>query len=153
MYGEKIWGLNLAIEELLAGFLDLTLASMPGVAAITFGKETVLYPFVPLDRFSLPRLEAFGDTKLTEALAMASEIATDETITLLVSDGAPNDGRFSKAPLKGTAFAMAIGYDADPDLLSRFTGYSDRVFPSVEARSLPGYWYANFITRGAATVR
>jgi len=144
MYGDKIMALNTAVSAMLAGFNDLALQEPPEVAIITFGGSPALHPFTPYDKISALMFEAGGDTRLTEALAIAKELATAKTITLLVTDGLPNDGGYARFGLPGIVFAMGIGFDADVELLERFAGDPGRVVSLADAGLLPGYWFANF---------
>ena len=139
--GEKIHSLNTAAAE----FLEALKAVLPEpeLAVITFGGPPSLQNFAPVSQITLKTCEAGGKTPLTEAVVLAAglfqNIDSNNLITVLISDGAPDDGDFRKTPLPGLVYALSIGLDADYEQLSRFTGSSSRVLPPHEARSLPGY--------------
>ena len=139
MYGEKISALNYATSRFVCGLESITLLREPLVAVITFGGKPVESPFVPLGQFAIVDFEAKGETRLSEALRKAAAEAAPDTMCLLISDGLAMDGDFLKIQLECPAYAIAIGYDADIFMLSRFTGASERVFPPGEAEMLPGY--------------
>ena len=160
--GEKTLALNLAVDNLQVGLRNLL--PEPKVAIITFGKSPVLQDFVPISQISPKTYEAQGKTLLTEAVRLASSLSSgsfsqasqapqtsqvsqasnEESITILVSDGAPNDGDFSKIPLAGQKYAIAIGIDADYEQLARFTQNPNRVMPPHEAGHLPAYALTNY---------
>jgi len=148
MYGEKIQALNLAVANLLDGFKRQALAEEPHVAVITFGGNPLLQSFVPVSRMPAAEWGVGGTTCLTKALCMAREIVTPQTISILISDGSPDDGGFARVRLSGELFAISIGYDSRPEALSRFTGNPARVFSASEAESLPGYWLSHCFGEG-----
>ena len=139
MHGEKISALVYAVERFICGIKNITLCKEPSVAVITFGGNPAWSDFLPLSKFTLSSVEARGETKLTEALRKAAYMSVPETVCVLVSDGMAMDGGFAKVRLECKAYAIAIGYDADLFMLSRFTGSNERVFLPFEAERLPGY--------------
>lgn len=144
MYGEKITGLNLAVENLLEGFKDLALQEPPQIAAVTFGGEPTVYPFAPVEHFEqvITKWEAGGKTRFHEAIKSATELTTDETITLIITDGAICDTGFDKIKLRGRIYCMPMGYDADIELLEKSA--IAQIISPVEAQHLAGYWYARY---------
>ena len=140
MYGEKIFALTYVVERFICGLENITLPTDPKVAAITFGGKPVESPLHPLGQFSLGGIEAKGETRLSEALRRAAVLTIPGTLCVLISDGLAMDGDFVKIQLECGAYAIAIGYDADFFMLSRFTGAIERVFPPYEAEMLPGFF-------------
>ena len=135
--GEKILGLNKAFENLLDG--TRSLLPEPRLAIITFGESTSLQDFQYISQIAPKTYEARGKSPLTEAAALAAGITTKNIISILISDGAPNDSDYTKIKLEGPAYAIAIGADADFEQLARFTGSAKRVLPPHAARDLPAY--------------
>jgi len=141
MYGDKIAGLNLAVSNLLEGFKEMALVEPPEIAVVTFGGEPKRCPFMPFGQVNVG-WEAGGKTRLSEALKLATELMTDETIMLIITDGAPQDGEYKNIELRGHTYCMAIGYDADIELLEELATNPSQVVSPDEAQHLPGYWYA-----------
>ena len=139
MYGEKNSALLYAASRFICGLKSITLLKEPLVAVITFGGKPVESPFVPLGQFADLDIEAKGETRLSEALRKAAFVAASDTVCVLISDGLAMDGDFEKIQLKYPKYAIAVGYDADFFMLSRFTAASERVFPPYEAEMMPGY--------------
>ncbi|WP_030521116.1 vWA domain-containing protein [Nocardia rhamnosiphila] len=127
------------IEELTSvdaghGFITLSI--------ITFGDESanVVTNNVPIADIEFTSLKARGRTPLGDALRVTRELIEDRQAfpsrayrpTLaLVSDGIPTDPSWeselehllkSERGAKATRFALAIGADADRELLGRFSG-------------------------------
>lgn len=127
------------IEELTAvdaghGFITLSI--------ITFGGESagVVTNNVPIADIEFTSLKARGRTPMGDALRVARELIEDRQAfpsrayrpTLaLVSDGIPTDPSWeselelllkSERGTKTTRFALAIGAEADRELLGRFSG-------------------------------
>jgi uncharacterized protein YegL len=143
MVGGKIRNLNKAVEEMLDTFAqEEKMETEIQVSIITFGDEVKLHlPYTKASQVKWERLEANGFTPMGTALKMAKAMIEDKGITpsrayrptvVLVSDGQPNDdweepldafisnGRSSKC----FCMAMAIGYDADEEVLKRFISKS-----------------------------
>jgi len=140
MSGSKIDNLNLAVSQMLRAFAEEEKnESLITVAVITFGGSAqVAFPPKPASEVvKWTDLQAAGLTPLGAALTIAKDMIEDKTVTpsrayrpvaILVSDGQPNDEW--EAPLnafvkegrstKCDRLAMAIGSDADEDVLSRF---------------------------------
>jgi uncharacterized protein YegL len=170
MAGAKIQNLNEAVKDMLATFRDTeTSETEIHVAIITFGAEVKLHQ-------SLARasdiiwhdLSAGGSTPLGTALKMAKAMIEDKSLipsrayrptVVLVSDGQPNDsweqplndfitdGRSSKCD----RMAMAIGADADEDVLRRFIeGTNNTLFYAEIAKQLRDFF--KFVTM-SVTIR
>lgn len=145
MSGYKIDTLNTAVRQMLQEFPKFAQGEQTILtAAITFGDEVHLHmPYTKAaDAASAwTDLTANGMTPLGTALRMAKDMIEDRSVTpspcktihaILVSDGWPNDdwqqpmdafineGRSKKA----LRMAMAIGDDADEDMLNQFIGDS-----------------------------
>ena len=140
--GEKIYSLNHTANNLLDGLKKIV--PEPNLASITFGSATTLIDFAPVSQVKPFALAAQGKTPLTEAIALAKTVVTENVITILISDGAPNDGQFSKISLKGSAYAIGVGLDANYEELARFTGNSDRVFPPYAAEDAASYILSSY---------
>ena len=150
MAGEKINALYDSVIEMLKSFKEARLKEkMIDVAIITFGSEVLLHtPYTSVDdlqKIGVDRFQADGMTPLGTALKMAKAMIEDKMVTpshiyrpavVLVSDGEPNDswkrpleafiqeGRSSKCQ----RFAVAIGADANKDILREFCGSNDTLF-------------------------
>lgn len=158
MIGEKIDSLYDAVTDMLQAFEEARIREkMIDVAIITFGNEVLLHtPYTPINELrnaGLNRFHADGMTPMGAALKMAKAMIEDKMVTpsriyrpaiVLVSDGAPNDnwqqplddfildGRSSKCQ----RFAVAIGSDANQDILRRFCGGDDTLFYVEGASSI-----------------
>lgn len=140
MSGDKIENLNKAVEDMLDTFAqEEKMETEILVSVITFGNEVELYvPYTKASQVKWQGLQANGMTPMGTALKMAKAMIEDKETTpsrayrptiVLVSDGQPNDswersledfisqGRSSKCD----RMAMAIGRDADENVLKRFT--------------------------------
>lgn len=158
MSGEKIETLYDSVTDMLQAFAAARRREkMIDVAIITFGAEVSLHtPYTPVDELrntGVSRFNADGMTPMGTALQMAKEMIEDKAVTpshiyrpavVLVSDGAPNDdwqlplenfihdGRSAKCQ----RFAVAIGSDANRDILRRFCGGDDTLFYAEHASDL-----------------
>ena len=144
MSGAKIQNLNEAVKEMLETFCDSESGEIEiHVAIITFGAEVSLHQeLTSASNISWHDLSAGGATPMGTALKMAKAMIADKNIipsrayrptVVLVSDGQPtdswktplqdfiNEGRSSKCD----RMAMAIGADADEDVLGKFIGNAD----------------------------
>lgn len=152
MDGEKIASLNVAVREVLP-YIDDISASNPDaqikVAVMEFSSGCEwLYP-QPMDAsdFVWRDLEPGGLTSLGEALKelngklskkefMQSATGSYAPAFILLSDGEPTDDyKFELEKLKGNPWfkagiktAIAIGDDANKDVLTEFVGTSEGVF-------------------------
>ena len=139
MIGSKIDNQNKAVQEMLDTFAEEEkMETEILVSVITFGNEVKLHvPFTKASQVKWNDLQAKGRTPMGAALKMAKATIEDKETTpsraycpmiVLVSDGQPNDtwerpledfineGRSSKC----FCMALAIGHDADEQVLSRF---------------------------------
>lgn len=158
MQGEKIDSLYSSVLEMVDSFAAAQAKeTMIDVAIITFGKEVLLHtPYTSVAEIKAKGVERFkaeGATPMGVALRMAKDMIDDKNVTpshiyrpavVLVSDGQPNDkweqplkdfindGRSSKCQ----RFAIAIGEDADKDVLKMFTGAGENVFYAKDAGQL-----------------
>ena len=160
MGGDKIDTLNSAVRQMLAAFSKEEGREVEvRVSIITFGDRVErLQPFTPASAIDFRDLTANGMTPLGTALRMAKDMIEDRTETpgrayrptvVLVSDGQPNDsweeplqdfistGRSSKC----FRWAMAIGADADKDVLRQFTaGMEEPLFEAEQASEIPKFF-------------
>lgn len=171
MDGEKIDSLNQAVKEMIKDFgnEESTKAEIH-LGIITFGGEAKLHTdLMPAKNIEWVNMEATGYTPLGGALDIAKEIVEDkEKATsrgyrpsiILVSDGAPNDngwenkmnsfineGRSSKCD----RWSLAIGADADEDMLKKFINDPEKkLFKAEDAGAISKFF--KFITM-SMTVR
>lgn len=148
----KIDALNVALREMVASFAkEGRLRAEIQLGLITFGgkdaKEhlplAAAHAITNIDRFT-----ANGSTPMGAAFDVARGLLEDRDripsrayrpVLVLVSDGAPTDDwedalarlQGSERGQKVTRFAMAIGADADKDMLAKFA--NDREAPVFEA--------------------
>lgn len=139
MSGDKIDNLNKAVVDMLDAFAtEEKMETEILVSVITFGSQVELHvSYTKASQVQWQSLQAAGMTPMGAALKMAKAMIEDKGITpsrayrptiVLVSDGQPNDswekpledfvseGRSSKC----FCMAMAIGRDADENVLKRF---------------------------------
>lgn len=156
--GGKIQALNMAVRDMLAGFLtgrggDLVIHC----CVIAFGnnRAEVHMPLQPVaDVVRQWRdVGAEGNTPLGAALQLTVSLVEDRDLIparswqptiILVSDGIPNDEW--KDPLekliksdrasKASRFAVAIGTDADEGMLERFKSEDGRVLHAADAAGI-----------------
>jgi uncharacterized protein YegL len=149
MEGGKIDSLNAAVSEMIDSFAHEMGEFSTVVAVIPFGEQVdYLYkpPYKKSSEIQWDELVVSGLTPMGEALKKAKAMIEDKNTTkgnwyrptvILVSDGKPNDsweqpmddfinsGRSTKCD----RMAMAIGNDADEDVLKRFIkGTSNPLF-------------------------
>ena len=161
---DKIGTLHVALREMIASFAkEARLRAEIQVGLITFsGSEAREHlPLVPAHSISgIASMTASGRTPMGAAFDVARTLLEDKDripsrayrpVLVLVSDGAPTDDwesaldrlRSSDRAEKATRFAMAIGADADKDMLAKFT--NDRegaVFEAHEARDILRFFKA-----------
>jgi len=164
MGGAKIQNLNESLREMLKTFRDTESGEIEiHVAIITFGAEVTLHQTLSsVSNIAWRDLSAGGGTPLGTALKMAKAMIEDKTVipsrayrptVVLISDGRPGDswkqpladfiqdGRSSKCD----RMAMAIGADADEDVLGKFIeGTANPLFYAENARQLRDCF--NFVT-------
>ena len=170
MQGGKIKSLNEAVKDMLATFRGTENGETEiHVAIITFGAEVKLHqPLVDVGAIVHRDLSAGGGTPLGTALSMAKAMVEDKDTVpsrayrptvILVSDGRPGDewkkplaafvgeGRSSKCD----RMAMAIGHDADENVLGEFIkGTDNKLFYAENASHLRDFF--KFVTM-SVTVR
>ncbi len=155
---KKIDTLYDAVTDMLRTFEEAHVREkMIDVAIITFGEEVLLHtPYTPvsdLQKAGVNPFRAYGYTPMGTALKMAKEMIEDRDTTpsniyrpavVLVSDGQPNDNwqqpldDFIRAgrSAKCQRFAVAIGADADRDILRMFCGGDDTLFYSESSSDI-----------------
>ena len=151
MYGEKIGSLNDAIRETVPDLKDLSQSNPDAaikIAVMQFDTNVRwLYP-QPIDseQFRWNDLQAGGSTELGAALLelngklsktqfMQEAAGSYAPVLILLSDGGPTDNFDSALEvIKKNAWfkhaikiAIAIGNDADKNVLAQFTGNSESV--------------------------
>jgi len=170
MGGAKIRNLNAAVRDMLAIFRDTETSEIEiHIAIITFGAEVNLHQeLASASDISWNDLSAGGMTPLGTALKMAKAMIEDKSVVpsrayrptvVLVSDGQPNDDwegpmdNFIKdaRSSKCDRMAMAIGADADEEVLGRFiAGTKNPLFYAENAKQLREFF--KFVTM-SVTIR
>lgn len=164
----KIDVLNDAVRRMVARLADedagLTEVHM---AAIRFGgAEAQLHaPFTPARTFPWTDMDAAGKTPMGAALDLAIGIIEDRDqipsrayrpTLVLVSDGLPTDDwrasldrlNGSERASKAQRFSLAIGDEADRDMLAEFVGPEGRVFEAHEVEGIRRFF--RFVTMTVA---
>lgn len=159
----KIEALNLALKDMLETFKSQSrLRAEIQVAIITFGgSANVFQPLTPAH--ALPQWKDFnacGGTPLGDACRLAQQLIEDKNqifsraykpVVILLSDGQPTDDyetefeafKQSKRSQKATRLAMAIGNDADLQLLASFNNDIEAsVFKAHQARDIQRFFRA-----------
>lgn len=152
---QKIDALNVALREMIQSFAkESRLRAEIQVALITFGGRAAqqALPLVAAQRIEgMQALQASGATPMGSAFALTRTLLEDKElvparayrpVVVLVSDGAPTDDwegplaalEASARGSKVTRFALAIGADADREMLARFA--NDREVPVFEAHEV-----------------
>ncbi|PYE54074.1 vWA domain-containing protein [Deinococcus yavapaiensis] len=165
----KLSALNIAMRDMLRAFAEDDEATAEiHVAIIAFGGRTarVHVPLQPARTVTFEALTATGHTPLGAALELVTRIVDDAELIpsrayrptiVLVSDGVPTDAweeplaRLLASPRasKATRLALAVGDDAELDVLERFAG-AEYVRRAHEARQLRRFF--SFVTM-SVTVR
>lgn len=158
---DKIEVLNDAIQEMIKSFAEEdSFVAEIHVAVISFGQRgaRIEIPMQPASSIQWRNLTASGRTPLGQAFDLARSILEDPEqfprraytpAIVLVSDGIPTDDW--RGPLKQLLnserakrldrFAMAIGMDANTNMLDEFLGDSDtKVFRSDEPREIKKFF-------------
>ena len=175
MSGEKINQLNFAIKEALPAMrkeADENPNAQVFVRALKFSKgaEWINADPVPVEQFQWADLMAGGPTDMGKALAMVADALTIPPMTeralppvlVLVSDGQPTDdleaglARLLEVPWgkKAVRLAIAIGKDADRDVLAKFIGNAE--IPPFEANNAEALvrqvrWVSTVVLRAASS--
>jgi len=148
----KIQTLNIAVREALPAMVTAAQENpevqvLTHVLAFSSGARWLTPQPIPVERFSWVDLAAEGVTDLGKALAMvADEFSIAKMparavppVVVLLSDGQPTDdwqaglARLMSEPWgqKAVRVAIAIGRDADKDILREFIGHTE--IPVLEA--------------------
>lgn len=160
----KIDALNVALQQMVASFAkESRLRAEIQVGLVTFGhggatEHTPLVAATAIQR--VEPLSASGATPMGAAFTLAQRLMEDKEripsrayrpVLVLVSDGAPTDDwerplqalRDSDRGSKATRFAMAIGADADQEMLKQFVNDREApVFAAHEARDIARFFRA-----------
>ena len=152
MYGEKIGSLNEAVRETIPDLNDLSVSNPDAaikIAALQFDSDVKwLYPQpIEAEKFQWNDLQADGltalggaldvlNSKLSKSQFMQEAAGSYAPVIILLSDGGPTDdfdaalerikkNNWFKHAIK---VAIAIGNDADKNVLAQFAGTSEAVF-------------------------
>ena len=160
----KISALNQSIREMLATFASTDdLRAEIHIAIITFGGEARVHtPLQPASAVKWNDMLANGGTPMGNAMTLAADLVDDKDkipgrayrpTIVLISDGWPTDswetgldrltrqGRAQKAD----RMALAIGSDADTDMLRRFLNDEKKhVFVAADSRRIKDFF--QFVT-------
>jgi len=160
----KIDSLNAAVSDMIDTLKQASAEVSYAVAVITFGGQVNCIfnpPYENVKKIQWKELEADSVTPMGKALEAAKALIDDKNYTkpswyyatvILVSDGCPTDERGQptdnwKKPMdnfvnEGTSsrcdrMAMAIGHDADENVLKRFiAGTTNKLFYAHNARDI-----------------
>lgn len=166
-YG-KIDALNQAIRDMLAAFSSGDdLRADIQVAVVTFGGGARVHvPLQPAGAVEWTDMKASGGTPMGAAMALAADIIEDRgqigsrayrPTVVLVSDGAATDNpqaglnRLTKEgrAQKADRMAMAIGADADLDMMRAFLPAGRELFVTADARRIADFF--EFVTMSTTT--
>ena len=161
MEGDKIKAMNRAVRDMLKEFCAGDIPSEIRVAVIAFGGDTprVHVPLQPAKQIQWVDMAAGGHTPMGAAMTMAAQLIEDrQTVpgtcfrptVVLISDGQPRDNIENglsafggeKRASKSQRFALAIGNDANPDMLARFINPpapEGRVFQGQDAPQIVSF--------------
>jgi len=161
----KIGVMNSALNEMFDAFSqEKRLRAEIQVCLITFGGEHAeeTLPLTAAHKIeSLLSLNATGRTPMGGAFELAFELLEDKElipsrayrpVVILVSDGHPNDYGWkesfdklcsSERAKKATRLAMAIGNDADEEMLQKFTNDLEApLFKAQDVRDIQNFFRA-----------
>lgn len=175
MSGEKIQQLNFAISESLPEMQKVALSNENAqllVRAVTFasGARWHVGAPTPVEQFRWVDVAAGGVTDMGQALSLVADQLTMPPmperalppVLVLVSDGQPTDDFNSGLAAlmaqpwgaKAVRIAIAIGQDADTEVLSRFMGSNSEMKPLLarDAASLVQYirWASTAVVKSAS---
>lgn len=165
----KIEALNQSVREMLATFGSTDdLRAEIHVAIVTFGGEAKLHtPLQPASAVNWNDMVADGGTPMGQAMTLAADIIDDKEkvpgrayrpTVVLISDGWPTDAwqmgleRMTKQgrAQKADRMALAIGGDADTEMLQRFLNDEKKqVLVAADARRLKEFF--QFVTMSITT--
>lgn len=160
----KIEALNSSVREMLTTFAATDdLRAEIHVAIITFGGKACIHsPLQPARAVNWQDLVADGGTPMGQAMTLAANLIDDKDkipgrayrpTVVLISDGQPTDSwqdgleRMTKQgrAQKADRMALAIGGDADTDMLRRFLNDEKKqVFVAADARRIKDFF--QFVT-------
>lgn len=161
----KIQALNQALRDMVDALGqedDLRAQILLTVLTFGGGKAQLAVPMAPAKQVQWVDLEASGNTPLGACLTMTRELIEDRGVlpersyrptVVLVSDGQPNDAwqeplaalLASERGGRAFRFALAIGDDADLDVLGKFLANPEaRVHRASEARQIRSFF--RFVT-------
>jgi uncharacterized protein YegL len=155
----KIEAMNQSVREMLATFGESDdLRAEVHVAIITFGGDARLHTALqPASAIQWTDMVANGGTPMGRAMVLAADLIEDKEaipsrayrpVVVLVSDGQPTDawqeglqrltsGRAGKADRMG----LAIGADADTEMLKKFLGDPEKpLFVAADARRIRDFF-------------
>lgn len=155
----KIDALNQAMRDMLAAFANGDdMRAEIHVAIITFGGAARLHvPLQPASTVKWVDMSAGGGTPMGAAMALAAELVENQELipsrayrptVVLVSDGEPTDNwhdaleRLTKQgrAQKADRMAMAIGDDADVDMMKAFIPPDRQLFVAADARRISDFF-------------
>lgn len=151
-HDSKIDELNSSVREMLESFQkEQAVQSEINVSIITFGTEVKVHTeLAPAGNIVYQDMQAKGMTYMGRAFDLAYDMIEDKTIVpknayrpvvVLVSDGAPNDDHWEQKLEKFTTtgrsskcdrWSLAIGADADKDMLAKFLDHPEKEVCHVE---------------------
>jgi len=159
----KIDALNQSVREMLSTFASTDdLRAEIHVAIVTFGGVAHLHtPLQPASAVDWRDMMADGGTPMGQAMTLAADLIDDKDkipgrayrpTVVLISDGQPTDSwqsgldRMTKGRAqKADRLALAIGGDADTDMLRRFLNDEKKqVFVAADARRIRDFF--QFVT-------
>ena len=161
----KIDALNLALREFIVSIKDEDTPVDVKLALYSFGGSSAILemPLTSIDKIDPDQysFQAMGETPMGQAFTMIKEMIEDRTIIesrsykptiVLLTDGIPTDDY--KKPLhdlitegrssKSFRIAMAIGNDADRDMLSSFVSSPELLVTGETARDIKKFF--RFVT-------
>lgn len=151
-HDSKIDELNSSVREMLESFQkEQAVQSEINVSIITFGSEVNVHTeLAPAGNIVYQEMQAKGMTYMGRALDLAYDMIEDKAIVpknayrpvvVLVSDGVPNDDHWEQKLEKFTTtgrsskcdrWSLAIGADADKDMLAKFLDHPEKEVCHVE---------------------
>ena len=160
----KIQSLVIALNDMLVSLQSERFRSIDlQLALITFGQSVTVNQPVSVSKISSPfQLEAAGPTPMGEAFSMLLSMLEDHEVVssrayrpfiILVSDGVPTDEweealqklKQSARASKATRLAMAIGGDADKEMLRLFPNHLEApLFEAHNAKDIARFF--RFVT-------
>jgi len=165
----KMSVLNRSVQEMIAGFIEASSSRVEiQVAVIVFGgNDANLYQdLIPASKFIWHDMEAKGKTPLGAAFKLAKTLIEDKQkipsraytpVIILASDARPTDTVSSKdaiswddalrellsseRALKASRYALAIGDDANLEVMKKFLDHPDgKVFQASEVGEISRFF-------------